>query len=68
MKKPDLVGIAEIAEMAGVSRQVVHAWTRRARDMPKPLARLKMGPVWDRGEVRKWLAGIGFTHLQGFIK
>lgn len=63
-KQLELVGIAEIAKLAGVSRQLVYQWTRRSRDMPKPLAKLACGPIWNGAEIRSWLVDIGFTHLQ----
>ena len=51
----DLVGLAEIAEMAGVSRQAVTNWTARHESFPEPLARLAAGPVWNRGDIATWL-------------
>jgi hypothetical protein len=51
----DLVGLAEIAEMAGVSRQAVTNWTARHDSFPQPLARLAAGPVWQRAAVAAWL-------------
>lgn len=51
----ELVGINEIAEMAGVSRQAVANWRVRASDFPKPLTELASGPVFRRSHVRSWL-------------
>jgi hypothetical protein len=51
----DLVGIYEIAEMAGKSRQAVANWRARLSNFPKPVAELKAGPVFNRSEVRAWL-------------
>src|SRR5450631_2036428 len=51
----DLVGIYEIAEMAGKSRQAVANWRARLSNFPKPVAELKAGPVFDRCEVKAWL-------------
>lgn len=51
----DLVGINEIADMAGVSRQAVGNWRVRFRDFPKPIADLKAGPVFRRDQIRVWL-------------
>jgi hypothetical protein len=51
---PDLVGVAELAEQLGVSRQ--RAWTVTGRpNFPKPVARLKATPVWTAGSVRRFL-------------
>ena len=51
MPKPtiELVGLAEIAEMAGVSHQQVHNWTRRSKDMPPAHRPAQMRPdlAWD---------------------
>lgn len=51
----DLVGINEIAEIAGVSRQAVANWRARFPDFPKPLADLKAGPVFRATLIRAWL-------------
>ena len=51
----DLVGIYEIAEMAGKSRQAVANWRARLSNFPKPVAELKAGPVFNRSEVKAWL-------------
>src|ERR1700690_1860258 len=51
----DLVGIVEIAEMAGKSRQAVANWRARLSNFPKPVAELKAGPVFDGSEVKAWL-------------
>jgi chromosome partitioning protein len=51
----DFVGIHEIAEMAGVTRQAVVNWRARFIDFPSPVADLKAGPVFAREQVRKWL-------------
>src|SRR2546428_10524785 len=51
----DLVGIAEIAELAGVSRAAVVNWRTRHSDFPSPVTTLQAGPVFSRDQVRKWL-------------
>ena len=51
----ELIGVFEIAEMAGVTRQAVTNWRTRARDFPSPVAELHSGPVFRRSAVRKWL-------------
>lgn len=50
----DLVGVAEIARMAGVSKQAVANWRARSDDFPKPLSELKSGPVWMASDIRAW--------------
>lgn len=51
----DLVGINEIAGMAGVSRQAVANWRARFPNFPAPMAELKSGPVFRRSQIRAWL-------------
>jgi hypothetical protein len=43
----NLIGLAELAELYGVSKNTANTWARR-HDWPAPVATLKMGPVWDR--------------------
>jgi hypothetical protein len=51
---PDLLGVAELAERLGVSRQ--RAWTVTGRpDFPEPVARLEATPVWTAGCVGRFL-------------
>lgn len=51
----DLVGINEIAEMAGVSRQAVANWRARMGDFPLAVVDLASGPVFKRSHIRSWL-------------
>ncbi|WP_051292936.1 ParA family protein [Citrifermentans bremense] len=51
----DLVGINEIAELAGVSRQAVANWRARFPDFPKPVADLRAGPVFRLRQIQGWL-------------
>jgi hypothetical protein len=51
----DLVGINEIAEIAGVSPQAVNNWRTRANDFPLPLSVLAAGPIFRREQVVDWL-------------
>lgn len=51
----DLVGIGEIALMAGVSRQAVANWRVRVTDFPTPVSELASGPVFRRSQIRSWL-------------
>lgn len=50
-----IVGINEIAEMAGVSRQAVVNWRARSTDFPQPLKELASGPIFRQAQVRAWL-------------
>ncbi|MDE0199694.1 MAG: AAA family ATPase [Caldilineaceae bacterium] len=51
----DLVGIFEIAEMAGVKSAAVANWRTRFDDFPAPIATLRSGPVFYRSHIRRWL-------------
>lgn len=51
-----IVGLAEIAEMFGVTKQAVANWRSRKAAFPKPVAALKSGPVWSQEEIEKWAA------------
>ncbi len=55
----DLVGIAEVAEMAKISRQAVLNWTARNIDFPLPVLRLRATPVFSRKAVQAWLEKTG---------
>ncbi len=57
MQEGDFVGIFEIAEIAGVTRQAVANWRTRFNDFPKPIADLRSGPVFHREQIRKLLRG-----------
>lgn len=50
----DLLGAWELAELLGVSRQRAYVISRH-RDFPAPVARLRMGDVWDRADVEEWI-------------
>lgn len=53
--EPDVVGIAEVAAMAGVSRSAVTNWRFRDRRFPSPLAELASGPVFRRQSIQQYL-------------
>jgi len=55
MVEHELVGINEIAAMAGVSSQAVTNWRTRSSDFPLPLSELASGPVFRRSQIRAWL-------------
>jgi len=50
----DIGGLAEVAAVAGVSRQAASNWRRRYTDFPKPVKILKMSPIWNLREVKMW--------------
>lgn len=51
---PELVGVTEIAEDLGVSRQRAHQLTKRP-DFPAPIAKLQAGPVWTRPSLDRFV-------------
>jgi hypothetical protein len=51
---PDLVGVAELAELCGVTRQRASALAR-SDGFPEPLAELASGPVWDLRMVERFV-------------
>lgn len=55
MSEADLMGLYEVAELAGVSPSAVANWRSRNIDFPKPVAELKSGPVFRAGTIRDWL-------------
>jgi chromosome partitioning protein len=69
MNSIDLVGIAEIAALASVSKQVVSNWRRRYDHFPKPIKNLESGPVWNKEAVVAWISGYRGerTHVVSFI-
>jgi chromosome partitioning protein len=50
----DLLGLSEVAELLGVSRQTVSNWRQRREGFPAPIADLKSGPIWRRGAIIEW--------------
>jgi len=57
--KLDLVGVAEIAEMLGVSRQRVHQIVKADPTFPEPVADLSAGKIWARADVGEWIEAAG---------
>ena len=50
---PDCVGVVEAAGILGVSKQRVSQLAERA-DFPRPVLRLRQGPVWREDDVRQF--------------
>jgi hypothetical protein len=49
----DLVGLAEAAELLGIGRSAL--WERRRHvSFPLPVAELRCGPVWFRGQIEHY--------------
>ena len=54
-----LVGLAEVADLFGVSRQAASNWRERHADFPSPTASLKSGPVWELPYILEWAKARG---------
>lgn len=69
MSTDNLVGTAEIADMAGVTKQAVSNWRIRYDHFPRPIQNLQSGPVWDREKVEAWVKSFKGeqTHVLSFI-
>ena len=55
MEEKELVGLFEVAKLAGVSPSAVANWRKRATDFPAPVVDLKSGPVFRLSQIRVWL-------------
>lgn len=64
-----LLGIAEIAEQARVSKQAVNNWRIRYDHFPRPIQTLQSGPVWEREKIETWVKSFKGeeTHVLSFI-
>ncbi len=51
----NLVGVAEIAQMLGVTRQRVNQMVQTLPDFPPPEAELSAGRIWRRSTIEKWI-------------
>jgi predicted DNA-binding transcriptional regulator AlpA len=55
-----LVGLRDIADLLGVTRQAVDKWSRDDPTFPKPTAVLNRGRlrVWRKAEVDTWIRNV----------
>lgn len=56
----EVLGLAEVAEMLGVTKQNVANWRNRRDDFPQPIATLKSGPVWQTTAILSWAETEGY--------
>lgn len=54
----DLVGVAEIAQMFGVSRQYVDRLSK-SEGFPVPRGEVKAGRIWERADIERWARETG---------
>jgi chromosome partitioning protein len=62
----ELVGLAEVAEIAHVGRNVVANWRARDARFPAAVAELRSGPVFSRASIDKYLRRRG-RHMAAVI-
>jgi len=55
---PDIVGVAEVAEVLGVSKQRASELAR-STDFPRPLVHLASGPVWKSSAIVRYVKDWG---------
>jgi predicted DNA-binding transcriptional regulator AlpA len=56
---PDhLMGVTEIANLLGISRQRV-SQLARTETFPEPVARLSGGIIWERADIERWAREAG---------
>lgn len=55
-EQPQVVGVAEVAELLGVTKQRASMITQRD-DFPAPIAKLASGPVWRAGAISTFKDG-----------
>lgn len=69
MSTDGLLGVTEIADLAGVSKQAVSNWRMRYDHFPTPLQNLQSGPVWEREKIENWVNSFKGeeTHVLSFI-
>jgi predicted DNA-binding transcriptional regulator AlpA len=48
-----LVGLAEVADLLGVSKRTASRYANRP-DFPDPIGRLRAGPVWRKSDIERW--------------
>ena len=61
MAQHQLVGVAEVAELLGVTRQAASNWRERHADFPSPIASLRSGPVWELPAILSWAQAQGMV-------
>jgi hypothetical protein len=52
---PELLGVSEVAEALGVSKQRV-AELSESGSFPAPIVRLRAGPIWERSAIARFLS------------
>ena len=72
----ELVGLAEIGQIARVTAAAVNNWKKRYSDFPKPVAEVQAGVLYSREQIESWLKKrgkimgakvISFINLKGGV-
>lgn len=50
----ELLGLSEVADLFGVTRQAIANWRSRRKNFPEPTADLKSGPIWNQSDLVRW--------------
>jgi predicted DNA-binding transcriptional regulator AlpA len=64
-KKLDLVGVTEVREILGVSRQRVHQIIQDHPDFPEAVAEPASGRIWLRKDIEVWARRTGRARRSG---
>jgi hypothetical protein len=52
---PELIGVTELAQLLGVTRQRASELARTGSGFPRPLTFLASGPVWDKSTILRYV-------------
>lgn len=72
----EMMGLFEIAKLAGVTTAAVTNWTKRYNDFPAPIADVQAGRFYDKDQIEAWLRRkgkimgakvISFINLKGGV-
>jgi prophage regulatory protein len=55
----ELVGVAEVAAMLGLTTQRIDQLARRDPEFPAPVAELAAGRIWSRVDIVAWARDAG---------
>jgi predicted DNA-binding transcriptional regulator AlpA len=56
LRRQDIVGVSEVAEYLGISRQRLSNWVmRRYHNFPEPIAKLACGSIFNLEDIQDWM-------------
>jgi chromosome partitioning protein len=62
--KLELLGTSEVADLLGVTKQVLSNWRARESKFPDAVAELRSGPVWSKADIVQWARETGRTLIE----